>query len=94
MIKYRVPLVELLAGLAEECCELGQAALKLRRVYDRTNPTPENTENAIKRFHEEVADVQLYLDQIDWSRITVDEIKEEKLQRWEERLNMAERSGK
>ena len=31
---------EQLAQLAEECAELGKAALKLRRVYDGRNPTP------------------------------------------------------
>lgn len=36
---YLTP-VELLAQLAEEGAELAQAALKLRRAYDGTNPTP------------------------------------------------------
>ena len=33
---------EKLAGLAEECSELAQAAQKLRRVFDGKNPTPVN----------------------------------------------------
>lgn len=31
---------ELLAGLAEEATELAQAALKMRRTLDKSNPTP------------------------------------------------------
>lgn len=38
---YLTP-AELLAQLAEESAELAQAALKLRRAYDGTNPTPKN----------------------------------------------------
>ena len=37
---------EMLSQLAEECCELGQAALKLRRVLDKKNPTPVTEEEA------------------------------------------------
>lgn len=81
-----LPLTELLAGLAEECAELSQAALKLRRVFDGTNYTPVDEETAISRFEEEIADVSLYLDQIDYSRAEVDSIKAKKQRRWEERL--------
>lgn len=85
-MKAYLPLTELLAGVAEECCELGQAALKLRRVFDGGNPTPMTQEQAIENFEEEVADVQLYLDQIGYSRGRVKEIKAAKLARWEARL--------
>ena len=34
MEKIKLPVNELLCGLAEECSELAQAALKLRRTYD------------------------------------------------------------
>jgi len=79
-------LTELLAGLAEESCELGQAALKLRRAFDGTNPTPVTVDDAIIRFEEEIADVELYLDQITYSRSHVNEIKAIKMARWEARL--------
>ena len=82
-----LPLEELLDGLAEECCELGQAALKLRRVFDGTNPTPKTEEEAIDRFEEEIADVYLYLEQIDYSSAHVSEIMVQKRNRWERRLN-------
>ena len=56
-----MPLNELLCQLAEEASELAQAALKLRRVYDRTNPTPVPKEDALKHLYEEIADVWLTL---------------------------------
>lgn len=48
---------EMLSQLAEECCELGQAALKLRRVLDGRNPTPKTEEDARNDLIEEAADV-------------------------------------
>lgn len=85
-MKHYMPLPELLAGLAEEACELGQAALKLRRVYDGTNPTPKSEQEAIDELHEEIADVMLYLDQITYHKNTVNAIKAVKLERWERRI--------
>lgn len=40
-IKQHIPQDELLAQLAEECAELSQAALKLRRALTGINPTSE-----------------------------------------------------
>lgn len=37
-----LPKTEILAQLAEEASELAQAALKLRRALDGTNPTPKS----------------------------------------------------
>lgn len=50
---------ELLCQLAEEASELAQAALKLRRVYDGTNPTPKKRSEAFDNLLEEIADVYL-----------------------------------
>lgn len=86
-IKDRIPVVERLAGLAEECAELAQAALKLRRVYDKTNPTPVSEEDAIEHLYEEVADMSLYLNLLDINWNAVREIMREKEKRWEVRLN-------
>ena len=86
MIRDKVPVAELLAGLAEECAELAQAALKLRRVFDRTNPTPVPEEKAIEDLYEEIADVMLYLQQIDYSPEYIDRIIRKKQERWEQRL--------
>lgn len=50
---------ELLAGLAEEATELAQAALKMRRTLDKSNPTPMTTGDASRNLNEEFADVLL-----------------------------------
>lgn len=86
-IKQRMPVDELLAGLAEECSELSQASLKLRRVLNGQNPTPTPYEEAKEHFFEEVADVQLYLKQIDIPWNYIKKIGFSKQKRWEERLN-------
>lgn len=56
-IKLHIPQDELLAQLAEECAELSQAALKLRRALTGINPTPVTADEARWNLVEEVADV-------------------------------------
>ena len=87
MEKIKLPVNELLCGLAEECAELGQAALKLRRSYDQTNPTPIDTDTAFEKLCEEIADVLLYIEQITVPMPYVQEIKGIKMKRWQNRLN-------
>ena len=87
MIAEKIGLPELLAGLAEEAAELAQAALKLRRVYDGKNPTPCTLEDAQNHLLEEVADVNLYLAQMDINYKTVDDIAMQKYERWVQRLS-------
>lgn len=53
-------LPEMLAQLAEECAELSQAALKLRRVYKGLTPVSEV--EAAEQLTEEAADVLILLD--------------------------------
>lgn len=89
-IRRKMPVTELLAGLAEECSELAQAALKLRRVFDQKNPTPMSEEEAIEHLYEEIADVKLYCSQLDIPARYISEIMERKEKRWEERLYTAE----
>ena len=48
---------ELLAQLAEEAAELAQAALKLRRALDGTNPTPKSVSECRDALKEEYTDV-------------------------------------
>lgn len=52
-----LPKTEILAQLAEEASELAQAALKLRRALDGTNPTPKTVEECLENVQEEMADV-------------------------------------
>lgn len=54
-----LPKTEILAQLAEEASELAQAALKLRRALDGTNPAPKSVEECRKAFEEEYADVMV-----------------------------------
>lgn len=56
-IKDRLGEPEALAQLAEECTELAQAALKLRRALDVKNPTPKTVEECRRDLCEEYLDV-------------------------------------
>ena len=87
-IKRHIPQDELLAQLAEECAELSQAALKLRRALTGINPTPVTAEEARKNLVEETADVYnvlgLLLDAVDNAEIY--SIIRRKKERWLKRL--------
>ena len=59
-IRRTTPRHEILVQLAEECAELGQAALKLRRTLNPdVSPTDVTEDEAEIRLREEVADVLL-----------------------------------
>lgn len=77
-----------LCQLAKEAAEVSQAALKLRRVLDKTNPTPIDAETAKNKLLEEIADVVITLDVMmgdaDWNVIWAFSVR--KLDRWVERL--------
>ena len=60
-IKRHLPEEELLLQLAEECAELSQAALKLRRALTGINPTPITEGEARANLLEEAADVYCVL---------------------------------
>lgn len=47
-----LPKTEILAQLAEEASKLAQAALKLRRALDGTNPTPKSVEECLENIQE------------------------------------------
>lgn len=86
VIQERIPVAELLAGLAEEATELAQAALKLRRCYDKTNPTPADPDIQYERFLEEIGDVWLYIDQLSVNIPIIEDYKQAKLKRWVQRV--------
>lgn len=52
-----LPPTEILAQMAEEHSECAQAALKLRRALDGTNPTPKTIEECWENLKEEFGDV-------------------------------------
>ena len=54
-----LPKTEILAQLAEEASELAQAALKLSRALDGTNPTPKDVEECEMNLLEELADIKV-----------------------------------
>ena len=82
---------EALAQLAEECAELAQAALKLRRALDGKNPTPNTAEERRRALIEEYTDVihcALVLD----LEMDLDQIRK-KTERWMRRLGVEENVG-
>ena len=94
MIEYiqeTLPTPELLAQLAEEAAELGHAALKMRRVYDGTNPARISKEDAIKNLLEEIADVSLTIDLLGFNtekdEAVCREIMARKTDRWADSLD-------
>lgn len=84
-----------LEQLAEECAELGHAALKLARKRRGESPTPERDMTLIDKITTEAGDVLACLDQladiIDGER--VNRCKENKTIRWKIRLEEAKVEG-
>ena len=83
---------ELLCQLAEECAELTQAALKLRRAYTSKNPTPVTIEQAVVGLLEEIADVRLCTETLLLNEDDESEIKatiDYKTERWANRIREA-----
>lgn len=90
-----LPKTEILAQLAEEASELAQAALKLRRALDGTNPTPKCVKECQKAFEEEYADVVNCIIALDLDDAVFDRMQKmqhEKEVRWLSRLEAKERS--
>lgn len=88
-----LPKTEILAQLAEEASELAQAALKLRRALDGTNPTPKSVEECRSAFEEEHADVVNCIIALDMDDVTFDRMRKmqyEKEVRWLSRLEAKE----
>jgi len=79
----------LLENLAEEACEMGQAALKLSRVKRGENPTPKAEWEAEAELIEEIADCYTVLDELlrdkDWLPGILNTMDRKKA-RWERRL--------
>lgn len=99
-----LPKTEILAQLAEEASELAQAALKLRRALDGTNPTPKSVAECEANLMEEFADISnavdvlcdaWFGDDLDPEREFWDakyEIENAKYKRWLSRLEAKEKS--
>lgn len=73
--------------LAEEAAELAQAALKMQRICDKTNPPRKTEEECRQAVIEEKADVEGCFTVLAWYPSTEqDEIIAAKLQRWRKHL--------
>lgn len=95
-VKGKLQPAEILAQLAEEAAELGQAALKLRRAILGTNPTPISEEEAKYQLLVEYGDVRNCLKvwsdfELDETDAIADELVAEKFTRWAGRLKAAGR---
>ena len=91
-----LPDTEILAQLAEKASKLAQAALKLRRALDGTNPTPKSVEECQKAFEKGYADVVnciIALDCMDDAAFErMQKMQHEKEVRWLFRLEAKEQS--
>ncbi len=87
-IKSQMTKPELLAALAEESAELTQAALKLRRVLDGSNPTPVKVDLAMENLLEEYGDVMNCIEAVltPTQNDTAMEMRKAKIARWVKRL--------
>lgn len=91
MIVEHIGVPALLEQLAEECCELAQASLKMARKLRDENPTPKSIEDIRDNLIEEIADVDVCLDRLEDETDIVDRlelatIEIDKKKRWQERL--------
>jgi len=87
-ISTEVPVEELYNNLAEEAAELAQAALKMNRIQNSSNPTPVTIAQAWDKLTEEYTDVLNVADRIlklkpNWM------LGDFKLHRWCKRLDEA-----
>lgn len=75
--------------LAEECCELAKAALKISRIVNCVNPTPIKMDDALAQLTEEIADVRvcIYALEQNFGAFDTAEIEKRKIERWISRLD-------
>ena len=98
-VRNRLSDPELLAQLAEEAAELAQAALKMRRVMDGTNPTPVTFPEAHNHLLEEICDVETCVAALLYNTHAAVKVRADlravKLKRWAGRLmGMEAKDGK
>ena len=91
MIVEHIGVPALLEQLAEECCELAQASLKMARKLRDENPTPKSIEDIRDNLVEEMADVHVCMETLVYEADVVDDselyiMEVEKKHRWKERL--------
>lgn len=85
-----IGLPAILEQCAEECNELAQACLKMARKLRGDNPTPKKLDEIVANLTEEIADVEVCIDEILYAKIvsdgSIDGIKQSKKERWRQRV--------
>ena len=89
-IKQKIPKKDLYLQLAEEAAELSQAANKMARKLNDSNPTPKSETDIYNNVVEEYTDVVLVASNI-LDLCTDDLIGNYKLYRWNKRLEEKEK---
>lgn len=83
----------LLELTAEECVELAHACLKLARIIRQENPTPVTSDEAIANVEEEIADIDICIDELIKSQIinikNLLDVKRFKMERLDNRIKEA-----
>lgn len=94
-VRAKLSCADKVGQLAEEASELCHAALKLERVLRGTNPTPVTIPEATQKVLEETADVLNCLEVLKiWPGTeSINGIREEKLDRWVERIKERNRDS-
>lgn len=78
-----LPKTEILAQLAEEASKLAQAALKLRRALDGTNPTPKSVEECRNAMVWQFKNEDMTPDEFaDYITAKSEQVKKELRERW------------
>lgn len=91
-IRSRIHVVYGLNQLAEECCELAHAALKLGRAIEQKNPTPVDEETARENLRSECEDVfacLAVLAELPVLEMVDREETQKRIERWARRLQEA-----
>lgn len=91
-IRDRLHAVCALNQLAEECCELAHAALKLGRAIEQKNPTPVDAETAREHLRSECEDVfacLAVLGELPVMGIEERDETQKRIERWARRLQEA-----
>ena len=74
----QIGMTEMLNQTAEEASELSQACLKLSRKIRGINYTPKTKQELIDNLYEEIADVEICIEELK------SEISKEEIEKWKE----------
>ena len=93
-----IGLAATLEQCAEECNELAQSCLKMARKLRGDNPTPKTIDEIVVDLTEEIADVEVCIEEILHAEVVsgndISEIKNSKRERWRKRINNKKKGGK